>query len=67
MDVGQGLGAAGAEPRGVRLDRARPSGGKCTTLPPHAFIVTLLCDGCAIAPRTTYNKSLDKTNTEFIK
>lgn len=38
VDVGQGLGAAGADARGVRLDRARPSRGKCTT--PHTYTVT---------------------------
>lgn len=32
VDVDQGLGAAGAESRGVWLDRARSGRGKCTTL-----------------------------------
>lgn len=33
--VGQGLGAAGAESGGVRLDGPRPGRGKCTTHNPH--------------------------------
>lgn len=30
VDVGQGLGAVGAESRRVRLDRSRTGRGKCT-------------------------------------
>lgn len=39
VDVGQGLGAAGAESGGVRLDRPRPSRGKCTTHHTPLYIV----------------------------
>lgn len=38
MDVDQGLGAAGADPRGVGLGQHRPNRGKCTT--PHTHLVT---------------------------
>lgn len=42
MDVGQGLGAAGADSRRLRLDGARPSRGKCTTLSPPPLELTTL-------------------------
>lgn len=49
MDVDQGLGAAGADPRGVGLGQHRPNRGKCTT--PHTH--TLLPPGFGVCC-TTY-------------